>query len=133
MTDSGIDMEKSGWEKAAAPAPARPDVAAPAAETYCDVESPDGWVCDRRPHTDGNHQADIGESLVKWTTGGTEVVTPRSPSRSGQATRTTDVEASAPLVLAGIGALVDDALTSQYPAAWVSALQKIKEILDSAS
>ncbi len=139
MTDHGIDMSQSGWERATAPPPPRPEVAPPKVEDFCDAEGPGGWVCDRKPHQDDNHQADTGEGPVKWRTEMADVTTLADRAAGREVLIPGRIiaghlqhPANAALVLAGIGQIVDDALKADRPTAWAAALEGIKAILDDA-
>jgi hypothetical protein len=49
--------------------PPRPAAPAVKTEAFCEAAGPNGWTCDRAPHSDDRHKADEGPSWgADWDT-----------------------------------------------------------------
>jgi hypothetical protein len=120
-----IDMNRSGWDNPDGFKPREREQAPPPAPA-CEVEGPDGWVCDLPPgHGGPDHKADGGPSWVIDSIDGKPAPAPLSekwevmpPSEADHA------------ILAKVREVAQKGREDHYPAAWAVALADIMELTD---
>lgn len=126
--NDGIDMAHSTWTN---PENFQPKTARPASGPVekveaCEFPGPDGWACDLKPgHAGDEHWADTGEpGGIRWRRPMVDASTldGRSHASPGQ------VEVIDQDRIARIREVARKALSSQAPAAWAVALNKIEEM-----
>lgn len=124
MRQDGIDLSQSGWENPEGFKPReRDNTPAPAVAPVCGAKSPDGWECELPPGPHNVHKADDGSNGgLMWATDQVSNQEPRDRIMSVLRDQGYAVDHQA------IHAIATDALRAETPAAWVRALDKIREM-----